>query len=142
MLSAANLSRLGGGKPVIISNKLPGNVTNLVRAAAAASGGAKVTPATVTSSAATNLVIGGQTVKSGSINLNSTNTIVGRSPQGTTTQHVMIGNQLVKIQSAGTATLGGDRGKSVILNNIGQAYKVQQGSQGKLIKVRLVRGRL
>lgn len=79
-------------------------------------------------------MIGGQQVK-GSINLSgSTNAVVARSLQGTTTQHVMIGNQLVKIQSAGTvAGSGADRGKPVILNNLGQAYKVQ--SQGKLIKV-------
>lgn len=140
MLNAASITRLGAGKPVLISNKLPGNVTNLVRAATATAG-VKVTPATVTSSSSpntpqtTNLMIGGQQVK-GSINLSgSTNTVVARSLQGTTTQHVMIGNQLVKIQSAGTASAasGTERGKPVILNSLGQAYKVQ--SQGKLIKV-------
>lgn len=118
-------------------------MTNLVRAATGT--GTKISPVTSGTSGgvatSTSLVIGGQTVKvPSSINLNSGNaTIVGRASQGATTaQHVMIGNQLVKIQSAGNAATG-DRGKSVILNNIGQTYKVQSvvQSQGKLIKVSL-----
>lgn len=134
MVNAANITRMGAGKPLLISNKLPGSMTSLVRAASAATGGAKITAAT-SGAPTTSLLIGGQTVKVPSnINLNSGSTIVGRSPQGTM-QHVMIGNQLVKIQSTGTATSGLERGKSVILNNLGQTYKVQGNNQGKVIKV-------
>lgn len=144
MVNAANITRLGSGKPVIISNKLPGNVTNPIRTNV---GTAKMTtvssssPGTSSTTTTTNLVIGGQTVKvPSSLNLNSAGVRQGTATS-TTTQHVMIGNQLVKIQSS--SNTGGDqRGKPVILNtNTGQTFKVQslqmQGNQGKIIKVRM-----
>lgn len=143
MVNAANITRLGSGKPVIISNKLPGSVTNPIRVN---TGTAKMTtatsssPGTSSTTTTTNLVIGGQTVKvPSSLNLNSAGVRQGTATS-TTTQHVMIGNQLVKIQSSNS---GGDqRGKPVILNtNTGQTFKVQslqmQGNQGKIIKVRM-----
>lgn len=152
MVSAANISRLSQGKPVIISNKIQGTVANLVRAAAGTTGATKLgasggTVVTSTSGASpTSLVIGGQTVKVASgLNMNATGTIVGRSSDATTTtQHVMIGNQLVKIQSAGAGTGTDSRGKPLILNNIGQTYKVQSfvQNQGKVIKVRVDKERL
>lgn len=147
-----------GGKPVLISGKLTGNMASLIRSTTtAATSGNK--PSIVTDAAGsvrgtTNLLIGNQTLKvPNSINA-STNPSLG------TTQHLMIGNQLVRIQSSGSSGTtaaavgnltmkGGDREvtatatttgpKAVILNaNVGQTYKVQslvQNQGGKIIKV-------
>lgn len=132
MVNAANITRIGGGKPVLISNKMTGNVTSLLRASGQQTMvKLPVTSTTASSATATSLVIGGQTVK-----VPNTLTTTRTVQPGTTTQHVMIGNQLVKIQSANVT---GDRGKSVILNSNlgGQAYKIQSLVQnpGKVIKV-------
>lgn len=146
-----------GGKPVLITGKLPGNVASLIRStAAAATSGNKLSLASSSTEAdgvnagrgITNVLLGNQTVNS----MKATT----KSPIGAT-QHLMIGNQLVKIQSPGSigtpvgnVTVKGGREvvtptttgpKAVILNaNVGQTYKVQslvQNPSGKIIKVSL-----
>lgn len=119
---------------MLISNKLAGNVTSLVRGTLATPPGAKaVSSSTAAStspsgSSSTNLVIGGQNVKVPStLGLNNSSAaVVGRSSSGQPMQHVMIGNQLVKIQSAGGSA---ERGKQVVLN----ANLLQ--NQEKMLKV-------
>lgn len=148
-----------GGKPVLISGKLPGNVASLIRSSSTVTtSGNKLSMATASSAAregaspspdrgTTNLLIGNQTLKVPSSINASTNSSLGA------TQHLMIGNQLVRIQSsgnsgAGNVTVKGDREvaastttgpKAVIVNaNVGQTYKVQslvQNQGGKIIKV-------
>lgn len=105
MVNAANITRIG--KPVLISNKMTGNVASLLRASTSI---AKMPAATTTSTTTTSnsLVIDGQTVKvPSSINLNSSSAMVARTQPGTTMQHVMItGNQFLKIQSSSAANQG------------------------------------
>lgn len=105
MVNAANITRIG--KPVLISNKMGGNVASLLRASTPIAKMPASTTASGSNPTSNSVVIDGQTVKvPNSINLNSSNAVVARA-SGTTMQHVMItGNQFLKIQSASASNQG------------------------------------
>lgn len=134
MVNASNLNITHiGGKPVIIANK-PGGTSSLISGQQLQSSIAN-TSSSGSSVTTTSLVIGGQTLKvQGNLNL------VGAPNNASSaggTQHVMFGNQIVKIQSANpqnmakmgninTSNCAGT--KTVVLSTSGQTFKVHSGN--------------
>lgn len=137
MVNASNLNLAHiGGKPVIITSKpTSGQVQQPGQSVIIQAGQAN----------GTNFVIGGQTLKmQGNVMQNILNQNNSSGGQQTTHQTVMVGNQLVKVQSqhpqqnnvSVNSSSGGTShpvtAKTVMLGSSGQTIKLQQSAAGGL----------